>query len=124
MDYHPDDFMKLSEQVEAEGGSCLAEPCVGKTFSYKEPDGRGGHRWIRLSTTRCNTSARMQLPYDATQPVRIYEGKERIVDHKGEGKGAHNTLIVCAVDDAVGLWPRFAHCMSGKSTEKTTGPQL
>jgi hypothetical protein len=117
MNYHPDDFVALSAQVEQEGGKLIADPCNGQVFRLKQPDARGDLRWKRFSTTHCGTSARMELDYDATLHIRIHDDDDDsllIVDHVGE-QFIGGIVKVCAVDDAIGLWPRYAGVVSSRS---------
>lgn len=115
MNYHPDDFIALSAAVEEEGGKLLAEQCNGKVFRLKQPDTAGQLRWKRFQTTHCDTSARMELEYDARSHICLHDDDDVVlVDHPGE-KISGGTVKVCAVDDAVGLWPRYAGVVSSRS---------
>jgi hypothetical protein len=116
MNYHPDDFVALSLAVEEEGGRCLAEPCVGEEFRLKQP-AVGRKVWKRFRTANCGTSAKMSLPYDPSLYIRLMDDEDdgvTLVEHPGE-KLSKREVIVCAVDDAVGLMPRFAGVVSDRS---------
>lgn len=117
MNYHPDDFVALSIAVEEEGGRCLAEPCSGDKFRLKQPAPGGKKTWKTFSTTHCDTSAKFDLPYDPSLHIRIRDDEDPdvlIVEHSGE-KAPPGMVRVCAVDDAVGLMPRFKGVVSSRS---------
>lgn len=117
MQYHPDDFIALSDAVIEEGGRTLAEPCEGVEYKLKVPL-VGKRVWKRFFTTRCDNSARMEIPYDPSLHIRLLEEDElepvTIVDHPGE-HDKPKRAVVCAVDDAVGLWPRYNGVVSVRS---------
>lgn len=117
MQYHPDDFLALSVAVEHEGGALHREACLGKTVRLKQPDD-GRMVWKRHQTTHCDMSARMSLPYNPRNPVNITEGDVTVVHHPGEDLPAAGSVTVCAVDDAVGLWPRYAGIVTNRSYQK------
>jgi hypothetical protein len=113
--YAPDDFLRLSKLIEEEGGELLQEPCKGDMIKYKIPTEDGKHVWSRRWTTHCDFNARMKIPYDSTLHVRVYdEHSNKLVDHKGE-KPSDTMATVCAVDDCVGLWPRYQDVVSDRS---------
>lgn len=120
MIYHPEDFQALSNAVEHEGGKLLSEECEGHEFMLDLPDTRGRMMPTRRWTTSCGFSALMEIPYDASLHVRLREDDSAepepvtIVDHSGEDF-AGGPVKVCAVDDALGLWPRFAGVVSDRS---------
>lgn len=97
--YHPDDFLLLAAQVEDEGGKLLPDTCMGRIIRMKLPDASGKAVWKRIQTTACTMTARFAIPYE-------------------EENGDTSFAPVCSVDDAMGLWPRYAKCMkSGESFE-------
>lgn len=117
MNYSPQDFMALVAQIEGEGGYIDAEPCTGKVINYKI-DGRTKH----VSTAHCDMHTRVGVPYDSTEAVDletyaeiVRDGrKQRVrtrIKHPGEASHKMAAAAVCAVDDAVGLWPRYADLM-------------
>jgi hypothetical protein len=115
MIYAPDDFTRLSNLVIQEGGKCLEDECVGTMVKYKIPTDDGGHVWSRRWTTHCNFAARMEIPYDGGLHIRLYDDhSNKLVDHTGE-TGSAKLVTVCAVDDCVGLWPRYQDVVSDKS---------
>jgi hypothetical protein len=118
MNYHPEDFVKLSYQIEAEGGTLLNEVCRGHEFRLKQPDPSGTLRWKRFQTTHCDQSALATVPYDPTLHIRLMDDDEPdvcIVEHPGEKSIKHGAVTVCAVDDAIGLWPRYQGVVSNRS---------
>ena len=129
MNYHPDDFLALSQAVVDDGGECFADPCVGSTVRYRVPGAGGKKVWVRRQTTHCDMSARMGIKYDPALHIRI-EGEPApgllgevtkpatIVDHPGEKVYRDRKVplaVVCAVDDCVGLWPRYNEIVSDRS---------
>lgn len=118
MNYHPDDYVALCTEIEASGGTLLHEPCSGTVFRLKQPDPSGKMVWKRFETSHCNESARAQIPYDSTLHIRLMDDDEPdvcIVEHTGEKELGVGTVQVCAVDDAIGLWPRFQGVVSSRS---------
>lgn len=123
MIYHPEDFAALSEAVIHEGGRTLPEECEGTKFRIKKPDTNGRLVSRDEYTTNCGFSARMEISYDPATHIRLtedYDGVESepitICDVAGdEGDGM---AVVCACDDAVGLWPRFANVVSDRSYQR------
>lgn len=125
MNYHPDDFLALVTQVEHEGGYVQPDPCNGQVLRYTKPE--GGQ--IVETTTHCGLHARVAIPYDPTEPVDIRSETEITnvetgvktirrdwIKHDGETPAQQaNFVAVCAVDDAVGLWPRYDGLMSDAS---------
>lgn len=110
MQFHPDDFIALSNAVIADGGVCLVEPCGPKPFKLKQPNAAGKNEWKTLNRTYCGQSALMEIPYDPKAHIRLVG----VVDHLGES-GSVRKLRVCAVDDCVGLWPRYKDVISERS---------
>lgn len=128
MNYHPDDFLALTAHIEGEGGFVQADACEGTTFRIKLPAAGGQDKmiWKRLTTTHCGMHARVGIAYDPTQPVKmelpVYDkrgkptGDTITIDHPGEEPAqATNFVLACAVDDAIGLWPRYAALVSDQS---------
>lgn len=119
MNYHPDDFMALTATVESEGGSILRDKCKGRKVVYALPEGSR----TTMFTAGCGLHARFAVPYDPTQPIDIetYANIDREVDGrteevrvrtriKNDGEAAKASFVpVCAVDDAMGAWPRYAN---------------
>lgn len=100
--YHPDDFIRLTETVEQQGGARLEEACVPSMFKLKVPDHSGDMRWKRFHTSGCRNHSRFVVQYDP--------GEEVSETHPSGG-----LMTACAVDDDMGKWPRFAHAMQEDS---------
>ncbi len=90
MNYGRDEFFRLLDEVESQGGehldavherAYLTELCGG---AIKNPPDH------RIAANNCGESALFEIPYEA--PQAAVEGR----------------IVVCAKDDAVGRWPRFA----------------
>lgn len=139
MNYHPDDFLALIEEVEQQGGVHLAnEVCKPQNFRLNLPveegDPKGAKANQRLSTTGCRRRAKFLVPLlpdayvdeidllnNAQHGSYDSDGKRRVRDAEEEdfsfshadhplARMADGTPVlakVCAVDDAMGLWPRF-----------------
>lgn len=151
MNYHPDDFLNLVEEVEQQGGAHLNEVCKPEQFRLNLPlddsAPTGQKKSVKLQTTGCSRRAKMLvplLPDEYVDEVDLLDGAGLI----GEGKDfanrewrepteddfefakdfEHQALMgdgkpmfakVCAVDDAMGLWPRFADVMkTGESFQE------
>lgn len=125
MNYDPDDFILLVSTVESEGGYVQPDACEGRPLMY-ELDGKTR----KVLTTHCNLHARMAVPYDPSEPIDLETyaelprqgGKTTVrnrIKHDGEPtKQNVNVVPVCAVDDAVGLWPRYQHLMGDGSYQR------
>lgn len=121
MIYAPDDFVNLSNAVEHEGGKLLLDPCVGRPIRYKLPRSDGKLHRKTIFTTRCDLVSRMMIPYDASTKIRIHDDDDQtlmIVDHDGEKNPKNEMATVCAVDDCLGLWPRFQGVISNESYQQ------
>lgn len=105
MQYHPDDFLRLAEEVENQGGAMLNDPCLPETYRLKVPDPDGALRWADYTTSGCLKDARFVVTYD------LPAGEEG--DRMAARGGGFATL--CAVDDDMGKWPRFAGQMQEDS---------
>lgn len=154
MNYHPDDFLALVEEVERQGGSHLNEACKPSHFRLNlpidedKPQGPRVNR--RLSTTGCRRHAKFlvaMLPdayfdlvdvfdTEITTDIKVsQEGEVRKVVRRASGEdfdfddsenpnsamadGSPALATCCAVDDAMGLWPRFNGAMhTGESFQE------
>lgn len=140
MQYHPDDFLQLLDEVERQGGGLLQNKCKGRKIAY--PRSAGNNMDIAV-TTGCGKQARFAVHYldrdsalemgDFDFPARDYLG--HVKDDAGEvdfdfsgvkvDESEPQFAAVCAEDDAMGLWPRFADTMiTGESYEGNEGPDL
>ncbi len=94
MEYTADEFYRLMEAVEEQGGSHIDE--VHDPVYHKKLTGDmiKGHEM-----TYCGEMAQFEIPYFGLD----LKGKE-LPEQK---------LIVCAIDDRIGLWPRYASANAG-----------
>jgi hypothetical protein len=119
--YHPDDFLALSSAVLDDGGQMLEDSCEGTEFRLRFESGPMGRPiWKRYKTAHCNQVARFDVPYDPTEAVVIEDeetGAMVVNDApaKPESVPPPKHARVCAVDDAMGRWPRFKDVVSEKS---------
>lgn len=87
MQYKRNEFMRLLEALEDQGGTHLDELCEDRYFTEF-----AGPRVKGFELPMCGEMSVMEVPYD----------------RRGDGDAIERgTVKVCAVDDAVGLWPRF-----------------
>jgi hypothetical protein len=104
------------------------DACTGTVFKLSMPTHEPGkRRKKRYRTAACGLHARVAVKYDPTTPID-FETDTEVTDsenhksmrhdriaHPGEKDQGLAVAPVCAVDDAVGLWPRFEHLMSDNS---------
>jgi hypothetical protein len=137
----PEDFMRLIDQVEKQGGAHLNATCTSDGIAYKMPDGQEK----LILTTGCKEPLLFKIPYDPSETVMVPEplleadpnrsewtdangdsrvtrrsktetlptGAKRVltevVERSGQpNEGFLNSVTVCASDDNVAMWPRFA----------------
>lgn len=108
-----------------DGGRMLADECVGTVFRLRFEDGPHGRpHWKRFHTTHCNQAARFDVYYDKFAPVDLsdddgvrlaYDHPERPIKLPTQPDPSVGHARVCAVDDAVGLWPRYKDVVSTRS---------
>lgn len=84
MNYSLDEFLALVERVEAQGGERLTEIHESHTLVCDT-----GNNTQRVEGTGCDEVALFDIPYEDSRD------------------NAPRAVTVCAVDDMVGLWPRF-----------------
>lgn len=117
LDYSGAEFYRLIQEVEGQGGSHLN--LLHEPHPIDIPRQRdGGAAQKGLTSTGCNDATLFDIPFenaifggDTSTDQQVNIGAQK------DGKPAHmampvdekdDTIIVCALDDAVGLWPRFA----------------
>jgi hypothetical protein len=99
--YHPEDFLRLAQTVEEEGGVMLGDSCQPKPYRLPIKDQiTGEERQKQYFTAGCGKDALFAIPY------------RRSTDEPGERNGI---IRVCAVDDDLGKWPRFQNAMEEDS---------
>jgi hypothetical protein len=98
MDYEKDEFFALIEDVEDQGGEHLDELCKHRRYEFT------GDSIKPVVLPGCGNAALFRVPYEA-------------IDKKGKEAGVQ-PIVVCAVDDDMGRWPRFGgdRFASGHST--------
>lgn len=115
MNYHPDDFLALTDEVERQGGFIQPDPCMPTEFRRRFKDGT----WKRDHTAGCGYQARFGVSYDPTDPVYFVScddhGNRVVIDHPGEKVEGTAYIAVCAVDDDMGRWPRFQNVIEEDS---------
>lgn len=98
-------------------------------FKLPMKNHEGKTRKKRYRTTACGLHARMAIQYDPSEEIDFSTDTEVTVNaatgrkeertvhvaHPGEPERNLALAPVCAVDDAMGLWPRYANLMSDKS---------
>lgn len=100
MQYSPDQMQRLIDAVEAPetGGTFVPGPHIPKKFKLKVYDPAKDKRvWKEILTTGCHQEAQFLIPY-ALPGGKLGEAMEK----RGGG-----LVQVCAIDDNVGMWPRF-----------------
>jgi hypothetical protein len=137
VNFHPDDFLSLIEAVEQQGGAHLsAETCKPSYFRINQPvkadEPQGPKRNVRVGTTGCRRHAKflVQLLPDAyiiahadgeelEDLLHICDFDDRNHPQATMSDGSPALAKVCAVDDAMGLWPRFQDAMqTGESFQE------
>jgi hypothetical protein len=94
VNYSQEDFIKLIEEVEFQGGTHLDEDCEPVVVALKKEHPRG--KASRFKLARCGNPALFDIPYGLENPGPA---------------GEMGIIKVCAVDDSIGLWPRFKHAL-------------
>lgn len=92
MKYTVDQLSSLIEEVEAQGGEIIEEMCSSKTYELT------GDKLKPVTLAGCGEFTLMEIPYEARNT-------------KGDEIG-FQPVRVCAVDDNVGMWPRFEDSIS------------
>lgn len=135
MNYHPDDFLNLVAEVEDQGGAHLtSDTCKPTHFRLNLPidedNPQGPKASKRISTTGCHRRAKFLVPLLSDEEVGEFSGtadesRFDFDDDKNPVKMMSDDITpalvkVCAVDDSMGLWPRYQSAMlTGESFEPT-----
>lgn len=128
MNYHPDDFFALIAEVEDQGGVHLqSETCKPPVFRMNLPidedNPQGPKHNVRVHSTGCNRRAKFLVSLRDVDDRDFEEDEKELFDFDGPQRmmtdGETPALAkVCAVDDSMGLWPRFQDAMqTGESFE-------
>lgn len=91
---HDDTFSSLVEAVERQGGELLAETHYEYPIMYKIPGNGGRVKATEVPSTGCGQECLFMVPYEPEPSSGGVTELERVK--------------VCAVDDRMDLWPRFA----------------
>jgi hypothetical protein len=131
VNYHPDDFLSLIEEVEKQGGAHLAsETCKPRRFRMNLPIDEavptGPKRSTRVESTGCHRRAKFLVSLLADEHIGLDEDDPTDFDFNDAehpvatmSDGGPAMVKVCAVDDAMGLWPRFERAMfTGESFQE------
>lgn len=118
------EFYRLVQEIEAQEGTHLDIVHEPKSISIPK-QARGGQPMMNLIGAGCNEAAVFAVPFErgvfagSPESDQLIEIGETLTTNAGRDKGSDpihmamavdkkdDQLIVCAVDDGVGLWPRF-----------------
>lgn len=92
MNYSPDEFLALVQEVERQGGAHLPDECEPVTINYKI-----GNRKTKVNSCHCGNESIFVTVYEPTADAEKRNAKAR-------GGGFART---CAVCDEMGAWPRY-----------------
>jgi hypothetical protein len=82
MRYSQDEVIELMDRVEEQGGEHLDDQCTARRYSFV------GDKMKPVTLPGCGNSLLFDVPYT------------------GENE-KQESVVVCAVDDDMGKWPRF-----------------
>ena len=133
MNFHPDDFLALIDEVENQGGVHVADEThmpvhFRMNLPIDEANPQGPKHNVRVSTTGCHRRALFLVPMlpeayfmdeeeIATSPDFDFDDSKHPTVTMADGDTPALTKV-CAVDDSMGLWPRFQGAMhTGESFE-------
>lgn len=94
MNYEQEEFFALVEAVEYQGGELLDELCKSRKYTFT------GDKAKPITLAGCGNQSLFRVPYEA-YGIRLDEEGSELVE-----AGLH-PVVVCAVDDDMGRWPRF-----------------
>lgn len=98
---HDTIFAALVDAVESEGGELLMETHHPEILHYTTPGGKP----IPIEGTGCGQDTLLRIPYDDHHPAK--DG--------AEGTDVERRSVkVCAIDDSMHLWPRYAGAVYGE----------
>lgn len=92
--YSRDEFFRLMQAVEDQGGEHLDEQCKATTYEFS------GERSKKVTLPSCGQSALFMVPVEPAE-------------NEMTGVMLPPPVKVCAVEDLVGLWPRFIDQVRG-----------
>lgn len=124
MNYEQQDFLDLISEVERQGGELLERRCQGRTI--RQQSGSGIQAYT-ANTTGCRKQSMFDVMYLEDHQVKMGDpGRFKPIPRPRkhiERTGGFSTTTepqfatVCAIDDSMGLWPRFQHVVSDASFE-------
>lgn len=113
MNYSRQEFFNLMEAVEDQGGEHLDRLCAARSYTFlqtrAEEQDNGGWKFVAngknkvVTLPSCGNSALFTVPYAVTDEEW----------EKGDEIGWSGELTACAVEDDMGLWPRFKDQVAG-----------
>jgi len=127
MDYTTSDFLALIDEIERQGGELLEGRCQGRTIRQQAKPGIESYQAM---TTGCRKQSRFEIKYlDDTELQGVFTDREKFklmerprrrIERPG---GFHyepepQFVTVCAIDDAVGLWPRFQNVVTDEESQE------
>lgn len=92
MNYTEADFERLVAEVEEQGGTLRTDQCKAKKYTWS------GKSLAPQTIAGCGNPFRFDVPYEPY------------------GGNLIQKVMVCAVEDNVGMWPRFRHVIQDKET--------
>ncbi len=95
MNYEQEEFFELVETVEKDGGELLDTFCEDQVYKFT------GKHSKSVTLAGCRNQSLFSVPYNALGIKRSEDGGSELVE-----VGLH-PIVVCAVDDDMGRWPRF-----------------
>lgn len=91
MEYSPEEFFRLTQLVEDQGGELLDKQCLGERYKFTGHVGKGKSVYL----ARCgNSGTTFEVPYE-------------------DPNGTMRPVELCAVCDDLGQMPRFKAAMQG-----------
>lgn len=100
MNYEGDEFIRLLEEVERQGGEHLQEKCSPHKYRLQvpKPGKPEAKEWKEHFTSGCGKESKFR--------VFTSEASAGVDDF-----GSAAPAVVCAVDDNMGMWPRFKQAL-------------
>ena len=103
MDYSPDAFAALWDEIEKQSGAMLPDKCETGSAAYTDPPYIQNLGVAKNVTCGCNNESRFVILYD------IEPGTPK--EERNRRKAGSGYATVCAVCDSVGAYPRFCEAV-------------